>query len=116
MRIRTSVGQTPCFRSTYYQCQNVACGATFSGSVTIDYQLSPSGLEQPLMVLPVAPAVERMIDRPHRFGKQKARELGYGGNAAQIPQRDRKVDWNERTSAGNSPTTPSSVPTASTTT
>ncbi|XXF10884.1 ogr/Delta-like zinc finger family protein [Pseudomonas sp. D2-3] len=60
MRIRTSVGQTPCFRSTYYQCQNVACGATFSGSVTIDYQLSPSGLEQPLMVLPVAPAVERM--------------------------------------------------------
>lgn len=60
MRIRTSVGQTPCFRSTYYQCQNVACGATFSGSVTIDYQLSPSGLEQPLMVLPVAPALERM--------------------------------------------------------
>lgn len=60
MRIRTSVGQTPCFRSTYYQCQNVACGATFSGSVTIDYQLSPSGLAQPLMVLPVAPAVERM--------------------------------------------------------
>ncbi|TBU78185.1 ogr/Delta-like zinc finger family protein [Phytopseudomonas daroniae] len=60
MRIRTSVGQTPCFRSTYYQCQNVACGATFSGSVTIDYQLSPSGLEQPLMVLPVAPAMERM--------------------------------------------------------
>lgn len=60
MRIRSSVGQTPCFRSTYYQCQNLACGATFSGSVTIDYQLSPSGMAQPLMVLPIAPAIERM--------------------------------------------------------
>lgn len=60
MRIRSSVGQTPCFRSTYYQCQNLACGATFSGSVTIDYQLSPSGMAQPLMVLPIAPAMERM--------------------------------------------------------
>jgi hypothetical protein len=60
MRIRTSEGQTPCFRSTYYQCTNLACGATYSGSVTIDFQLSPSGLTQPLMVLPVAPSIERM--------------------------------------------------------
>jgi hypothetical protein len=60
MRIRTSEGQTPCFRSTYYQCTRLVCGATFSGTVTIDFQLSPSGMEKPLMVLPIAPAVERM--------------------------------------------------------
>lgn len=60
MRIRTSDGQTPCFRSIYYQCTDLVCGATFTGSMTIDFELSPSGLERPLIKLPVAPAVERM--------------------------------------------------------
>tara|TARA_R110000868_G_scaffold274395_2_gene533822 strand:+ start:1189 stop:1482 length:294 start_codon:yes stop_codon:yes gene_type:complete len=60
MRIRTSDGQTPCFRSIYYQCTYQLCGATFTGSMTIDFELSPSGIERPVVKLPVAPAVERM--------------------------------------------------------
>lgn len=58
--ILTSREETPCFTRMYYQCSNVLCGATFNGTQTIDQQLSPSGLEKPLMVLPVSPAVERM--------------------------------------------------------
>lgn len=58
--IRTSREETPCFTSMYYQCSNVVCGATFSGTQTIDKQLSPSGIERPLIQLPVAPAMERM--------------------------------------------------------
>lgn len=60
MRIRTSDGQTPCFRSIYYQCTDLVCGATFTGSMTIDFELSPSGIERPMVQLPVASAVERM--------------------------------------------------------
>ena len=60
IRVRTTEGQTPCFRSAYYECVSLICGAKFSGSVTIDYQLSPSGLEKPLIQLPIAPALERM--------------------------------------------------------
>jgi hypothetical protein len=36
------------------------CGAKFSGSQTIDYELSPSGLEKPRLKLPLAPHAERM--------------------------------------------------------
>lgn len=60
MRIRTSTGQTPCFRSIYYQCTDLLCGATFTGSMTIDFELSPSGIERPLLQLPVAPGMERL--------------------------------------------------------
>jgi len=52
--IRTSEGQTPCFRALYYQCKNFVCGATYGGSQTIDYMLSPSGLAQPINVVPQA--------------------------------------------------------------
>ncbi|APQ13400.1 transcriptional regulator [Pseudomonas oryzihabitans] len=54
--IRCSKGETPCFRSLWYQCKNLACGATFGGTQTIDYQLSPSGLQAPRLVLPLAPS------------------------------------------------------------
>ncbi|MCI3908827.1 ogr/Delta-like zinc finger family protein [Pseudomonas viridiflava] len=57
--IRTSEGQTPCFRSMYYQCKDLVCGATFSGSLTIDYTLSPSGLAKPINVVPPAPSLAR---------------------------------------------------------
>jgi hypothetical protein len=63
MRIRNSEGQTPVFRSMYAQCMHLPCGATFSGSLTWDYALSPSGMEKPLVVLPVAPAIQRMQAR-----------------------------------------------------
>tara|TARA_B100000749_G_scaffold112107_1_gene85569 strand:- start:7672 stop:7971 length:300 start_codon:yes stop_codon:yes gene_type:complete len=70
LRIRTSEGQTACFRTVYYECTNLICGAKFSGTQSIDYQLSPSGLEQPLIQLPVAPHMERM--RALRFSQPAA--------------------------------------------
>lgn len=54
--VRCSKGESPCARSVWYQCKNLACGATFGGTQSIDYQLSPSGLAEPLMVLPLAPS------------------------------------------------------------
>jgi hypothetical protein len=59
MVIRTSEGQTPCFRALYYQCKNFVCGATYGGSQTIDYMLSPSGVAKPLNVVPLAPSRAR---------------------------------------------------------
>ena len=60
MRIRNSESQTPIFKTMYAQCTNIACGATYTGSLTWDYALSPSGLDQPRVVLPIAPALLRM--------------------------------------------------------
>lgn len=60
MRIRSSREQTPTFRTMYAQCTNVACSGSYSGSLTWDYALSPSGVDTPRVVLPIAPAVLRM--------------------------------------------------------
>ena len=60
MRIRNSEAQTPTFKTMYAQCTNIACGATYTGSLTWDYALSPSGLDHPRVVLPIAPALLRM--------------------------------------------------------
>ncbi|MBB6153722.1 hypothetical protein HDC30_000916 [Pseudomonas sp. JAI115] len=61
--MRTSEGQTPCFRSVYSECTSFLCGATFSGSLVWEYQLSPTGLEHPLLVLPMAPTKVRLLAR-----------------------------------------------------
>lgn len=58
--IRTSREETPCFRSLWYLCSNVACGASFNGHQTINEQISPSRMERPLMQLPMATAMEVM--------------------------------------------------------
>lgn len=60
MRIRNSEAQTPIFKTMYAQCLNIACGATYTGSLTWDYALSPSGLDQPRVALPLAPSAQRM--------------------------------------------------------
>jgi hypothetical protein len=60
MRIRGSKDQTPTFKTMYGQCSNVACSGSFTGSLTWDYALSPSGVDSPRVVLPVAPAMQRM--------------------------------------------------------
>ncbi|MFJ3050876.1 ogr/Delta-like zinc finger family protein [Pseudomonas nitroreducens] len=60
LRIRNSEGESPICRSIWGQCMNVACGATFAGSQSWDYELSPSGLDKPRVQLPVAPSVTRM--------------------------------------------------------
>lgn len=73
--IRCSRGESPCVRSLWYQCKNLACGATFGGTQSIDYQLSPLGLEQPLMVLPLAPSrLKRAATQASRMtGDQRER-------------------------------------------
>ncbi|HCK4503001.1 TPA: ogr/Delta-like zinc finger family protein [Pseudomonas aeruginosa] len=60
LRIRNSEGESPIFRSIYGQCMSIACGATFAGSQSWEYELSPSGLDKPRVQLPVAPSVTRM--------------------------------------------------------
>lgn len=60
MRIRNSEAQTPIFKTMYAQCINVGCGATYTGSLTWDYTLSPSGMDKPRVVLPLAPSVLRI--------------------------------------------------------
>lgn len=60
MRIRNSEAQTPTFKTMYAQCMNMACGATYTGSLTWDHELSPSGLDRPRVRLPLAPSVARM--------------------------------------------------------
>ncbi|WP_454255163.1 ogr/Delta-like zinc finger family protein [Pseudomonas sp. Marseille-Q8238] len=60
MRIRNSQAQTPVFKTMYAQCMNVACGATYVGSLGWEYALSPSGLDAPRVVLPLAPSAQRM--------------------------------------------------------
>lgn len=75
MRIRTSEGQTPCFRSMYSECTNLLCGATFSGSLVWEYQLSPSGIERPLTVLPMAPTKVRLLARQNLKSKNDQPDL-----------------------------------------
>ena len=73
--IRGSKGESPCVRSVWYQCKNLACGATFGGTQSIDYQLSPSGLAEPLLVLPLAPSrLKRAATQASRMtGEQRER-------------------------------------------
>ena len=61
MRIRSSEGQTPCFRSMYAQCKRAL--RRHLHRLSWDYQLSPSGLERPLLVLPMAPSKTRQLAR-----------------------------------------------------
>jgi hypothetical protein len=60
MRIRNSESQTPTFKTMYAQCQNLACSAAYVGSLSWEHTLSPSGLDQPRVTLPLAPSVQRM--------------------------------------------------------
>ena len=75
MVIRTSEGQTPCFRAMYYKCKDFICGATYGGSQTIDYMLSPSGLAHPLTVVPQAPSRVRKQALRDTRGKDNQLDL-----------------------------------------
>lgn len=59
MRIRGSKDQTATFKTMYGQCTNIACSAAYTGSLSWDYALSPSGVDRPRVVLPIAPSVQR---------------------------------------------------------
>jgi hypothetical protein len=57
LRIRSTTEEAPCFKNLWYECTNFACGATFKGHQTIVHQIRASGLENPVVVVPMAPAV-----------------------------------------------------------
>jgi len=60
MRIRNSEDQTPIFKTMYGECTNLGCGATYTGSLSWEHELTASGLDRPRVRLPVAPSVKRM--------------------------------------------------------
>lgn len=55
LRIRTSAGQHVFLRTAYLQCGNESCGATFRAQFEITHEMSPSGMPNPTVRLPVAP-------------------------------------------------------------
>jgi|TARA_R110000868_G_scaffold398359_1_gene671513 hypothetical protein len=60
MFIRKSEKQTATFQTMYGRCNNLVCGASYVGSLTWDYTLSPSGLPQPQVELPLSPTKQRL--------------------------------------------------------
>lgn len=59
MRIRTSEGQHILLRIAYIQCTNEACGFVARAEFQMTHELSPSGMPNPAVRLPVANVVIR---------------------------------------------------------
>lgn len=59
MRIRTSEGQHIFLRVAYVQCTNEACGWSVRAEFQMTHELSPSGMPNPTVKLPVADVVIR---------------------------------------------------------
>lgn len=59
VRIRTSYGRHLLLREAYLQCTNEACGATFRAQFEVTHILSPSGMPNPAIDLPLAPSFMR---------------------------------------------------------
>lgn len=59
MRIRTSKGQHIFLRVAYLQCTSEACGWSGRAEFEITHEMSPSGIPNPSVRLPVAPTVMR---------------------------------------------------------
>ncbi|MFV2945274.1 ogr/Delta-like zinc finger family protein [Pseudomonas japonica] len=55
MRIRTSEGSHIFLRIAYLQCVNEACGWAVRASFEMTHEMSPSGMPNPTVKLPVAP-------------------------------------------------------------
>lgn len=60
MFIRKSEKVTATFQTMYARCNNLVCNASYVGSLTWDYTLSPSGLPQPQITLPLSPTKQRL--------------------------------------------------------
>lgn len=72
IRIRTSVGLHKLLRKAYLQCSNEGCGWTALGSFEITHELSPSGMPDPAVELPVAPSSLRRVAMVTRQGKNQS--------------------------------------------
>jgi ssDNA-binding Zn-finger/Zn-ribbon topoisomerase 1 len=70
LRVRNSVAMHPLLRSTYLQCTNVGCGATFRGQMEITHSMSPSGCPNPEIDLPLADAAIRQAAIERENSKQ----------------------------------------------
>ncbi|MES2820131.1 MAG: ogr/Delta-like zinc finger family protein [Pseudomonadota bacterium] len=56
---RSSKSLHPLMTTTFLVCQNLVCGATFSGTDEITHRMSPSSRPNPEINLPDAPSVTR---------------------------------------------------------
>ncbi|WP_411384145.1 ogr/Delta-like zinc finger family protein [Pseudomonas sp. L7] len=59
MRIRTSEGTHVFLRIAYLQRVNEACGWSVRAELTMTHEMSPSGMPNPAVQLPVAPVAMR---------------------------------------------------------
>jgi hypothetical protein len=59
MRIRTSEGTHIFLRIAYLQCINEACGWSVRAQFEMTHEMSPSGMPNPSVCLPVAPVAIR---------------------------------------------------------
>jgi len=75
MRIRTSEGTHIFLRIAYLQCINEACGWSVRAEFEMTHEMSPSGMPNPAVCLPVAPvAIRRQAMR--KEGEQQMDLLG----------------------------------------
>lgn len=61
MRIRTSEGTHIFLRVAYLQCINEACGWSVRAEFEMTHEMSPSGMPNPAVKLPVAPLALRRL-------------------------------------------------------
>lgn len=54
MRIRTSEGQHIFLRIAYLQCTNEACSWSVRAEFQMTHEMAPSGMPNPLVLLPIA--------------------------------------------------------------
>lgn len=72
MRIRTSVGEHIFMRISYLQCTNEACGCAIRAEFVMTHELSPSGMPNPTVKLPVAPvAIRRQCQASYKSNVQE---------------------------------------------
>ncbi|WP_110972856.1 ogr/Delta-like zinc finger family protein [Pseudomonas huaxiensis] len=61
MRIRTSEGSHIFLRIAYLQCVNEACGWSVRAQFEMTHEMSPSGMANPTVKLPVAPIAMKRL-------------------------------------------------------
>lgn len=63
-QVRTSLEITPTMREVYFLCNNLACGHSWVGTLEAVRTISPSGLPNPLINLPIMERndVEKVFD------------------------------------------------------
>jgi hypothetical protein len=59
MRVRTSDGVHIFLRVSYLQCTNVACGWSVRAEFQMTHEMSPSGMPNPEVKLPIADSMLR---------------------------------------------------------